>query len=92
MSGCGTQAGYQAHRKRGEAACEDCREANRRYGQVWNEQNPGRRAGYKAAHEARNAVRDRALERLAREYPERFMEIFYEEEAGHQDGAVSDRM
>lgn len=25
---CGTRSGYQAHRKRGEAACEPCRKAN----------------------------------------------------------------
>ena len=90
MSGCGTQAGYQAHRKRGEDACEACRQANRSYMNAYNRRNPGSQEKYRE----KAAVRDRALERLAHEYPERFMELYYEEEgrpAGRSSGGRSDR-
>jgi hypothetical protein len=77
LSGCGTHPGYQAHRKRGEDACEACKAANREYMNDWMARNPEKRAAYKQ----KAVIRDRALERLAREYPERFMELYFEEEA-----------
>ena len=80
MAECGTNAGYQAHRKRGEPACEACRTASRTYQRSWNARHPGQAAAYKDTYKRTAAIRDRAIERLVREYPERFMELYYEEE------------
>jgi hypothetical protein len=31
---CGTQAGYQRHRRRAEKTCDSCRKAHREYGAI----------------------------------------------------------
>jgi hypothetical protein len=76
MAECGTQAGYQQHRRLSQTACEPCKAAAREYMRDYNQRNPAKKTQYKTSA----AVRDSALERLAREYPERFTELYYEEE------------
>jgi hypothetical protein len=86
---CGTWAGYTAHRYVGEDPCDDCRKEH---------------AARIAAHRAANGRRDRALgkarsrayTRLAKQYPERFRdlyeqakaEVFAEERAQANGGAL----
>jgi len=71
---CGTVAAYQRHRRRGEAACGLCAEANR-------QKSRARRADPELRVEevARNLARTRALWRLANEYPERFRALSTDE-------------
>lgn len=57
---CGTPAGYQAHRKRGEAACGPCRNANAAYMRVLRAD----RADLRERERARQNARDRATQRL----------------------------
>ena len=74
---CGTYNAYQLHVRRGEVSCEPCREANR----VYN--NERRATKQDRFWEAQRAVRrNRALYRLAAEYPTRFREILVEEMKG----------
>ena len=74
---CGTYNAYQLHIRRGEVSCEPCREANR----VYN--NELRATKDQRAQEAARAVRrNKALLRLAQEYPTRFREILVEEMKG----------
>lgn len=53
---CGTYGGYQAHKKRGEAACDECRDASRRYMAEYRRKHPEVRdadiAGLDARREA----------------------------------------
>lgn len=81
MAEHGTNAGYQAHRKLGEDACDPCRAAARAY-----------QAAYRAAHRerrahnaTRNAARGRAMRRLVARHPEEFRELYEKEKArlGH---------
>lgn len=43
---CGTYAGYQRHRYRGEETCEPCRVARKAYMDGWVDRNPDRMKGY----------------------------------------------
>jgi hypothetical protein len=47
MSECGTNAGYQAHTRRGEPACEPCKAAHRQDAKRYNHQNPEKAAQYR---------------------------------------------
>jgi hypothetical protein len=58
---CGTLAGYDRHRRAGEATCAACKDAKAIY------------------NYDRTTARNRALKRLAAEYPERFRELLAEE-------------
>ena len=71
---CGTYAGYQRHKKFGETPCQRCRDANAAYVREWRS-DPDNRARTQAA----NNARQRALQRLADEYPKRFLELLNEE-------------
>ncbi len=71
---CGTYGGYQRHTRRGEVPCAECKKANREYAAA-------RRAddAVRIEENARSAARQRALWRLAAEYPDRFRQLFIEE-------------
>jgi len=79
MSKCGTYGGYQAHRRRGEDACNPCREANTTYQREYR-RHPDRRvvardqseAYTRASAELRVAHKsefDRIYDRIKSEYP-----------------------
>ncbi|GAA1571843.1 hypothetical protein GCM10009678_63140 [Actinomadura kijaniata] len=63
---CGTRAGYNAHRRRGEAACEACQEAVNKY-----MRGP--------TNLARRRARGRALSRLALIHPDLYAALYSEE-------------
>ena len=68
---CGTYAGYQAHRRAHEPACDQCRAANAAYSALCRAVNPAVRDRVRWL----NKTRGRALERLAREHQRRFLEL-----------------
>lgn len=68
---CGTYSGYQAHNRRDETPCDECRQANSDYHQNRRATNPTA----KARDQRRNSSYSKALWRLAREYPQRFNEL-----------------
>jgi hypothetical protein len=70
----GTDAGYQRHMRRAESPCEECRAARRDYMRDLRVRNPQIQAAHKRYMRARN----RALEQLAREHPERFRQLLDE--------------
>lgn len=72
---CGTPAGYQAHRKRKEPACDACRRANAEYTAAVRASNPG----LYAQNVANNSARSRAMTRLARLHPDEFKALYREE-------------
>lgn len=72
---CGTYAGAQTHRRRGEPVCDACRAANAAYMRRWRERRPDLHAENMATHEARN----RALRRLAQLYPQDLRRLYLEE-------------
>ena len=67
---CGTYGGYQAHRRVHEPACEPCLAANAAESARYRT-NPAARDRVRWL----NKTRGRALERLAREHPRRFLEL-----------------
>lgn len=79
---CGTYAGYQYHKKHGEDGCEPCRVANSTYQRDRRRDPKVRQREYE-----RKAARERAVWRLAAEYPGRFRELVEAELAGGGDGA-----
>ena len=74
-SACGTYAGAQQHRKRGEEVCQPCRNAAAAYLRDWRARNPQSRA----KERQQNNARSRALWRLADEFPDRFRELVADE-------------
>lgn len=71
----GTYGGYQRCKRRPDKACADCRRANREYIAGWRQKNP-------ALHGVNATVqmaRDRALRRLAVEFPVEFKALYDEE-------------
>ncbi len=78
---CGTYAGYQAHIHNGSPPCEACRAANRDYTRELRRRNPSVRV----ACDWGSRTRKRALERLAKEYRARFLELVNEERASEPD-------
>jgi hypothetical protein len=70
----GTYAGWQKHRKRGETPCTACRDAAAQYMRDHRAANVGARRKDRWWNNTRN----RALGRLAAEYPARFSEILTE--------------
>jgi hypothetical protein len=72
----GTYRGYQQHRRRGEETCPPCRAANTAYHQEWRTGQP-EEAKRNAA--VRKAARLRALESLARKYPDEYVELLARE-------------
>lgn len=69
----GTYGGYQKCVGRPEGSCEPCRKAAREYIRQYRK-DPSVREKDRFA----NKTRTRALERLAKEYPARFLEILDE--------------
>lgn len=75
MSDCGTYAGYQAHGRRGEYACEPCKKALAEYTAKWRKANPeAARRG-----QSRQYARERALRELARRHPDELAELLRDE-------------
>ena len=72
---CGTYGGYQAHHRAAEPACGPCRAANAAYSAATRAINPAARDRVRWL----NATRGRALERLAREHPHRFLDLLADE-------------
>lgn len=72
---CGTVAGYQAHRRHDEPACDACRTANSAYTRDYRRDQP---APYVRARARQNA-RSRAMARLADQYPAAFEALLAEE-------------
>jgi hypothetical protein len=84
---CGTDKGYQRHRRRGQEPCESCRQAHRQY---MADFRAGRAHDAHGRESARARARSRALWRLANEYPDQYAAIYLEElvsEADDSDGA-----
>jgi hypothetical protein len=77
MADCGTDAGYQRHRVRGQEPCELCREAHAAYFRHRRRESPRLAAAIRRS----NRARSRALWRLADEYPERFQQLYDDEMA-----------
>jgi hypothetical protein len=77
---CGTYGGYQAHYSRGEKACEACLAANRAYHRELRQRPHVREVDRWA-----NRTRNRALQRLAMEYPERMAELVADERRMERD-------
>lgn len=74
MSGCGTSAGYQAHRKLREAPCNDCKRGHADYIREFRKRKPEVvRDSTKAAK-----TRRQALTRLAHRHSEEYDEIYRE--------------
>lgn len=71
---CGTDAGYQAHRTRGEERCAACKQARADYMRK-RRQN----AELVGRERELNRARSRALWRLADLHPETFHRLFVEE-------------
>jgi hypothetical protein len=78
---CGTYEAYQAHIRRGEPRDAACIDANRTYNQ---ERRHGRRIREAVARA--EAAERRAHERLAEEYPDRFLVLLLEENARNDEG------
>lgn len=68
---CGTYAGYQRHKRRGDLPCDGCRDANRRYMAEYRE-----RPEVRLRIRQLSAARDRALEALRRRHPGEFERLF----------------
>lgn len=77
MSTCGTHAGRTAHQRRGEKPCDACAAAYNKYTRELRLRSPY----YREQADRRVAARRAALERLARENPERFKELVADEMA-----------
>ncbi len=77
MTAHGTYAGYQWHKRQPDEPCEACRVANRNYMRDLRRRSPLRRARDRWDTKTKN----RALWRLAMEYPERFNQLIDEERA-----------
>lgn len=71
----GTYAGHQAHRARGEQTCQECLLASANYMAKYREAHPEIRVNQRRV----TKVRNRALSRLSREFPERYAELLEEE-------------
>ena len=74
---CGTNGGYQRHRKSGETPCAACREAKREYQRTYrasSESTRDREYRYSLA-------RHRAIERLIRLHPAQFDALLADERA-----------
>lgn len=74
MSDCGSYAGYQAHRRRGTAPCDECRKANNLY-MAERRDDPW----YARRERRRQAARERALSRLMRMHPTEYAALYDEE-------------
>ena len=79
MNACGeragSMAGYRAHRKADEDACDPCLAANRDYLAEYRRLHPERLGPDKDQVKARQ----RALARLGRRHPEQYKELLLEE-------------
>lgn len=71
---CGTNAGYEAHRRRGEDPCDQCRDAHNTYMSGYHRE-------YRAQAPTYAGTRRRALERLAELHPADFRRLLAEEVA-----------
>jgi hypothetical protein len=72
---CGTYAGYQQHKKAGEAACDDCAEASRRYAQEYRNRNPKVREKDIALLRARREATRLLIERHRDEFRQLLNEV-----------------
>ena len=79
---CGTYGGAQAHRRRGEDVCEECRVARNEYMNAYRRSRPDvrKRAGREAT------LRNRALAELAQRHPDEYLDLLqrvrYDERVG----------
>jgi hypothetical protein len=72
----GTYGGFQSlHRNRGEESCDACREARNAYMRERRKSNPQ----ILRVQKERERVRNRALSRLARIYPDAYRALLSEE-------------
>lgn len=71
----GTYAGYQAHKRRHEPACDECLEAAAEYAKAYREKNPE----YRRTNVLLNAARAAAHRRVAEEHYPEFLRYFDEE-------------
>ena len=70
-NGCGTQAGYARHRRKGEEACEPCKEANRAGVKEWSERSFNRERRRRQAR-----ARSMAKNRLAALHSEDYESLY----------------
>ncbi len=75
MSACGSYAGAQVHRKRGEPPCDPCRQAAAEYMREYRASHPK----IYSRERRRNAARSRALWRLAARHVEEFQVLYLSE-------------
>jgi len=72
---CGTNGGYQQHRKHGEEACQPCKDANAAYVKEWRS-----RSGPAQEYARRYALaKNRATQRLLVQHASDFEMFLYEE-------------
>lgn len=74
----GTYAGYQAHRKAGELACQPCLKANAEYGQRLREFNPNVKRRARETVRAQNRAKQRLSELHRAEYTRLYIEALDE--------------
>lgn len=67
----GTKAGHEAHKRAGEQSCDMCRHAESIYIREWRNRNRDRQQSI----EARQHARERAMRKLARQYPRKFKKL-----------------
>lgn len=72
---CGTYAGVNAHRKRGEYACDQCCVARAAYMREFRARRPDNYADEKR----RNRARDRANWRLVELHRDEWQQLYHEE-------------
>lgn len=72
---CGTYAGYNAHNRRGEEVCADCRRAATEY----TAERRARDSAIGAEEKRRDKARARAWSRLAAMHPTQYQALFEEE-------------
>ncbi len=83
MAECGTDAGYQAHRKRNEDACPDCRKAKAAYTAQIRDRYPRHRSKQLVRQEARR----RALVRLSQVHSRDYELLLADELRRAKEGA-----
>lgn len=81
-SQCGTYAGYQRHRKAGEAACDACKKAQADYVAAWRRRTTSVK---EQLHKATGRARWAAISRLIDAHPDEWERLFAEERGKHPE-------
>lgn len=77
----GTKAGYEAHKRTDRKPCDLCRQAHTVYQREWRNKNRESQRRITAGQRAR----DRALRKLAQQYPRKFKKLYDAELAAMEE-------